>query len=97
MTRRYFWEFYGPRALGTAEHFLIHLGEFFAKNNLEKFILSRAVVAPDQSNPHIAQPALVCVVAQEPAGEAIERGLKPRWSEPVPDQKAEKANPDVLP
>lgn len=28
----YFWDFFGPRAEGTAQHFLVHLREFLATN-----------------------------------------------------------------
>lgn len=31
----YFWDFYGPDAEGTARHFLVHLGEYAARNALE--------------------------------------------------------------
>jgi hypothetical protein len=30
--RTYFWDFFGPRAEGTAQHFLGHLREFLSKN-----------------------------------------------------------------
>ena len=30
--KSYFWDFFGPRSTGTAEHFLIHLREFLKKN-----------------------------------------------------------------
>lgn len=30
--KSYFWDFFGPRAQGTAEHFLVHLREFLGKN-----------------------------------------------------------------
>ncbi len=28
------WDFFGPRALPTAEHFLVHLVEFLSKNKI---------------------------------------------------------------
>jgi hypothetical protein len=30
--KSFFWDFFGPRAQGTAEHFLVHLREFLSKN-----------------------------------------------------------------
>ena len=30
--KRFLWDFFGPRAEGTAQHFLIHLREFLRKN-----------------------------------------------------------------
>ena len=30
--KSYYWDFFGPRADGTAEHFLRHLREFLQKN-----------------------------------------------------------------
>jgi len=30
--KRFFWDFFGPRADGTAQHFLLHLREFLTKN-----------------------------------------------------------------
>jgi hypothetical protein len=32
MQRRYFWDFFGPQAARTAEHFRRHLDEFLQKN-----------------------------------------------------------------
>jgi len=32
--KTYFWDFFGPRAAGTAEHFRKHLDEFLGKNAL---------------------------------------------------------------
>lgn len=31
----YHWDFFGPQALPTAEHFLIHLDEFLEREGLE--------------------------------------------------------------
>ena len=33
MQRRYFWDFFGPQAARTAEHFRHHLDEFLKKNS----------------------------------------------------------------
>lgn len=30
--KSFFWDFFGPRAEGTAQHFLVHLREFLHKN-----------------------------------------------------------------
>jgi hypothetical protein len=32
VSRTYYWDFFGPRAEGTARHFHVHLLEFLAKN-----------------------------------------------------------------
>lgn len=32
--KRLIWDFFGPRAEGTAQHFAKHLGEFFARESL---------------------------------------------------------------
>jgi hypothetical protein len=31
---RLFWDYYGPMAKGTAEHFLVHLAQFLAQREL---------------------------------------------------------------
>ena len=31
--KHFFWDFFGPRADGTAQHFLIHLQDFLKKND----------------------------------------------------------------
>ena len=31
--KSYYWDFFGPRAEGTAQHFLVHLREFLSKNS----------------------------------------------------------------
>ena len=31
--RYYYWDFFGPRANGTAQHFLLHVREFLKKSN----------------------------------------------------------------
>src|SRR5688572_33462172 len=33
-TRTYYWDFFGPRAEGTATHFVSHLREFLSKHEL---------------------------------------------------------------
>lgn len=31
----YYWDFFGPRSAGTAQHFETHLGEFLVRHGLE--------------------------------------------------------------
>ncbi|MEO8900791.1 MAG: hypothetical protein ABI488_04030 [Polyangiaceae bacterium] len=31
--KTFFWDFFGPRSEGTAQHFLVHLREFLKKND----------------------------------------------------------------
>ncbi len=45
---RVFWDFYGPLALGTAEHFERHLGELLAREGLAEVVRARGV---QQLNP----------------------------------------------
>lgn len=33
--RRYFWDFFGPHAEGTARHFHKHLDEFLVRENIQ--------------------------------------------------------------
>jgi len=70
--KRYFWDFFGPRADGTAEHFLVHLREFLVKN-----------ACPDMPTGLHSQGAghqavFCCPPAELEA--AIERSLRPRRS-----------------
>lgn len=68
--RRYFWDFFGPRAQGTAEHFARHLIENLATRGLTGCEVS--VVVGDAG--HVA---VGCVAPPEHHC-AIERSLRPQ-------------------
>ena len=40
---RVYWDFYGPMALGTAEHFERHLGELLEREGLSGVVSARGV------------------------------------------------------
>ena len=40
---RVYWDFYGPMALGTAEHFERHLGELLEREGLSAAVSARGV------------------------------------------------------
>lgn len=72
MNKTYFWDFFGPRAHGTAEHFQRHLLEF-----LDKHALAGCVTAllSEGAGHH----AVSCLTPPE-AQEIVERALRPRRS-----------------
>jgi hypothetical protein len=72
MHRRYFWDFFGPQAERTAEHFRRHLDEFLKKSACpgETSLESRGE----------GHSAVVCRVQSE-WFERIERTLKPKRHE----------------
>lgn len=72
MYRRYFWDFFGPQAARTAEHFQRHLDEFLKKNSCagETSLESRGE----------GHSAVACRVESE-WFERIERTLKPKRHE----------------
>lgn len=70
--KSYFWDFFGPRAEGTAQHFLSHLREFLKKND-----------CPDMPTGLRSEGAGHQAVFCSPPLEfqaAIERSLRPRRS-----------------
>lgn len=67
--RRYYWDFFGPMAEGTARHFQHHLEEFFAREKMEG-CNSGVDVAPGQVSAWVDAP--------EPHRQVIERALRPR-------------------
>ena len=68
--KRFLWDFFGPRAEGTARHFLIHLHEFLKKNDCPEMVTGlRSEAAGHQ--------AVFCVPPPE-LELAIERSLRPR-------------------
>jgi hypothetical protein len=70
--KSYFWDFFGPRAEGTAQHFLLHLREFLRKNE-----------CPEMPTGLRSEGAGHQAVFCSPPAEfqlAIERSLRPRRS-----------------
>ncbi|HVJ13968.1 MAG TPA: hypothetical protein VM686_00945 [Polyangiaceae bacterium] len=70
-TRTYLWDFFGPHATRTAEHFQRHLDEFLKKNDCPG---QTALESEGEGHQ-----AVSCVVSSEWC-ERIERALRPkRW------------------
>ena len=69
-SRRYFWDFFGGRAQGTAEHFHRHLLEFLAKNSCPAMPSGVEALGPTHHAVFCAPPAEL--------REAIERSLRPK-------------------
>lgn len=68
--KSYYWDFFGPRAEGTAQHFLIHLREFLQNNG-----------CPDMPTGLRSEGAGHQAVFCSPPAEfqaSIERSLRPR-------------------
>ncbi len=72
IARTYFWDFFGPRANGTAEHFHKHLLEFLKQNGCPPMPTGIEVVSATHH-------AVFCTPPAELAP-AIERSLRPRRS-----------------
>jgi hypothetical protein len=68
--KRFFWDFFGPRADGTAQHFLLHLREFLAKNACPEMPVGLQSEGPGH------QSVFCCPPPELEA--AIERSLRPR-------------------
>lgn len=71
-TKTYYWDFFGPRAQGMAEHFARHLSEFLQKNELA----GCAVDTLSEGESHVAARC----VAPEATWSAIETSLRPKRS-----------------
>lgn len=77
MTRvRLFWDFFGPTAARTAEHFRKHLDEFLVKNSVTG-------CETGTSSSGAGHEAAFCVAPLE-TSEGLERALRPRRSELEP-------------
>jgi hypothetical protein len=71
--KTYYWDFFGPNADGTAEHFVRHLNEFFAKNGI-------LGCETDTMSAGVGHRAARCR-APEAAEPVIERALRPKRME----------------
>ena len=70
--KTYLWDFFGPRATGTAEHFLIHLRQFLRTHECPEM--------PTGLRSEGAGHQAVFCSPPEAFREAIERSLRPRRS-----------------
>jgi hypothetical protein len=70
MPTTFFWDFFGPRAEGTARHFQRHLEEFLAREAVAG--CSTAVEAPRPGQ------WTVSCIAPPAAAEPVRRALRPR-------------------
>ncbi len=71
-TRTYYWDFFGPRAQRTAEHFLEHLRGFLEENSLDG-------CETGLSSESAGHAAAFCVTPERHQT-GVERALKPRRS-----------------
>lgn len=69
-----YWDFYGPDAQGTAEHFARHLDEFIARNALTGCATGSEVARPGHAFAHCT--------ADGATVETLRRALRPRREEP---------------
>jgi hypothetical protein len=72
-TKTYYWDFFGPNAARTGEHFTRHLAEFFEKNDIADCVVDTM----SEGEGHLAARC----VAPEPAWSVIERSLRPKRSD----------------
>jgi hypothetical protein len=70
--KSFFWDFFGPRADGTAQHFLIHLREFLKKNECPEMPTGLRSEGAGHQAVFCSPPAELEVT--------IERSLRPRRS-----------------
>ncbi|HEY6079964.1 MAG TPA: hypothetical protein VIW29_14220 [Polyangiaceae bacterium] len=68
--RTYFWDFYGPRAAPTAEHFQRHLRGFLEQHGASELALVTASSAPGHQ--------AIGVVTPPEHWELIEKSLRPK-------------------
>lgn len=68
--KKYFWDFRGPTAVGTAEHFREHLDEFLQREGIEGCETGTESEGPGHGAAWCRAPAA--------AEAAIERALRPR-------------------
>ena len=71
--KTYYWDFFGPRAEGTAKHFVRHLNEFFEKNG----IVGCEVDTASAGQGHVAARCRAPLEAED----VIERALRPQRME----------------
>jgi hypothetical protein len=70
MMKKYLWDYFGPRALGTATHFEIHLKEFLMQNRIEGCTTGLESSGEGHHAVFCLVPELSCSV--------IERSLRPK-------------------
>ena len=73
MEKTLFWDFFGPNAAPTADHFKRHLDEFLARSGC-------AVSETGRSSAGAGHQAVFCRLDEAASG-AVSRALKPRREE----------------
>ncbi len=68
--KTYFWDFFGPRSEGTAQHFLVHLREFLKKNECPEMPTGLRSEGPGHQGVFCSPPEAFQL--------AIERSLRPK-------------------
>lgn len=68
--KTFFWDFFGPRAEGTAQHFLAHLREFLQKSECPEMPTGLRSEGAGHQGVYCSPP--------EAFADAIERSLRPR-------------------
>lgn len=68
--KTFFWDFFGPRSQGTAEHFLIHLRQFLQQNQCPEMPTGLRSEGPGHQGVFCSPP--------EALEESIQLSLRPR-------------------
>lgn len=74
--KTYFWDFFGPRSEGTAQHFLVHLREFLKKNECPEMPTGLRSEGPGHQGVFCSPPEAFQAV--------IERSLRPKRTTEAP-------------
>ena len=74
-SRTYFWDFFGPRAKPTAQHFKRHLQGFLAEHGIAQLPVLETSLEPMHHGIGVATP--------EPHWPLIEKALRPKRYEPA--------------
>jgi len=76
VSANFYWDFFGPRAEGTARHFLRHVDEMLARDGV-------AGCTTGVATPRAGQWTVSCRAPAE-AADALRRALRPRREEAEP-------------
>ncbi len=68
--KRFVWDFFGGEAAGTAQHFVVHLGEWLARNGLADAPRGVDAAGPAQASAWVEVP--------DAAADQVIRALRPR-------------------
>jgi len=72
--RTYFWDFFGPRALPTAQHFKKHLAEFLERHQASELAIVEVSLEPGHHGIGLQTPELHWSL--------IEKALRPKRFDP---------------